>query len=414
MTTRPVNAPHAWRPLHCWPLLAVVVAAGIVWAPTSARAQQGSMLLTIDLPDSPSAGAQLFSRKACGRCHSIGSSRERIGPDLGQVLVTESAFDVAGELWNHSPIMRARMAELGIARPTISADEMAELLTFLAAYRYRSAQIGEEGDNRRGRQVFVDKGCAGCHEEGGLAWGRLGPNLQKYRGEASAIYLTQAMWNHSAPMGAAIRRQGMDFPQLSGPEVSDLVAYLRAGAGGVTERPYFEVGRPAQGRDVFERKQCIRCHAIAGAGGTRGPDLAIGRRMDSVADVAATMWNHSQRMTREFEQAGLSLVAFSGQEMADLIAYLYFVNASHVRGLPARGSNVFAEKCSVCHSVGAGERVGPDLSTIPSLEAPIDIMAAMWNHASGMQAELDARNLEWPVLEAGEAADVIAFILSSR
>jgi hypothetical protein len=31
-----------------------------------------------------------------------------------------------------------------------------------------------------------------------------------------------------------------------------------------------------------------------------------------------------------------------------------------------------------------------------------------------MQAELDARNLEWPVLEAGEAADVIAFILSSR
>lgn len=404
---------YPWPPRVRW--LAIMVAAiGLLSVPAPAGAQQGSILLSIDLPDTPSVGAQLFSRKGCSRCHTIGSTRERIGPDLGQVLVTDSAFDVAGELWNHSPIMRARMAELGIARPTITADEMSQLLTFLAAYRYRSFQTGNEGDSRRGRQVFEQKGCAGCHEEGGTAFGRLGPNLQKYRGEASAIYLAQAMWNHSERMGAVMRSQRVDFPELTGREITDLVAYLRASPSGVIERPYFEVGRPEAGREVFERKQCLQCHAIAGEGGTLGPDLALDQRMDSVAEVAATMWNHSQRMTTAFERAGLTLVTFSGQEMADLIAYLYFVNASHVRGLPARGSNIFAAKCSVCHSVGAGERVGPDLAAIPSLDEPIDIIAAMWNHASTMQAELDARNLEWPELERGEAADVIAFILSGR
>ena len=46
------------------------------------------------------------------------------------------------------------------------------------------------------------------------------------------------------------------------------------------------------------------------------------------------MWNHSQAMAAEFARRGMPRVTFSGEEMADIIAYLYFVNYANVRGRP--------------------------------------------------------------------------------
>jgi mono/diheme cytochrome c family protein len=134
----------------------------------------------------------------------------------------------------------------------------------------------------------------------------------------------------------------------------------------------------------------------------------------STSSLAGLMWNHSQGMTAELSRRNLPRVTFSGQEMADILAYLYFVNYANVPANSGRGGVIFTRKCSPCHSVGAGQLVGPDLGSATHLDEPIAVIAAMWDHAPKMERELRARGLPWPRLEPGEAADLTAFLLSRR
>ncbi|MBI2834570.1 MAG: cytochrome c, partial [Acidobacteria bacterium] len=169
-------------------------------------------------------------------------------------------------------------------------------------------------------------------------------------------------------------------------------------------------------RDLFADKSCNSCHAIAGKGGKGGPDLGTRPRelVRSVSEIAGLMWNHSQGMTAEFQRRRIARVTFSGQEMADIIAYLYFVNYANVRGFPSRGAQLFVEKCSTCHTISGGRRVGPDLATAPRLDEPIAIITAMWNHAPTMEQELRSRGLPWPRFQLGETADLAAYLLTRR
>ncbi len=196
----------------------------------------------------------------------------------------------------------------------------------------------------------------------------------------------------------------------------DLITYLRTGGGGASDLLYFEPGNPRRGRELFTSKRCTICHAIAGRGGRVGPDLVnAGRELvRSASEVAALMWNHSQGMTAAFERQGLERASFSGQEMADIIAYLYFVSYAHVRGTPSRGAEVFADRCSTCHSVGKGPGVGPDLAGVPGLDEPLAIITAMWNHATTMEEEMRTRGLPYPRFEPGDAADLTAYLIRSR
>lgn len=382
----------------------------------AALGQRGTVLLSVELPDAPTAGARLFAQKRCVRCHSLGGAQPRIGPDLGRILFSGTVLDLAGALWNHAPVMREKMQEFKIQPPTMTSSEMADIVALLTAYRYYLTELGEPGNPAAGRKVFMSKGCAGCHSEDTSAWDRPGPGLQSYRGRFSAIFLAQAMWNHGPEMAYVMRAQGVPWPKFAGREMGDLLAYLQSDSGGTNnDRVYFEPGSPRRGRELFSSKRCLACHSIAGVGGRGGPDLGIkGRELvGSVASIAGLMWNHSQSMTAEFKRRGITRVTFSGQEMADIIGYLYFVNYATVRAVPARGAQLFVAKCSTCHSLGGGKRVGPDLASI-NLQEPFAIMASMWNHAPKMERELRARGLGWPRFAPGEAADLVAFLLQGR
>jgi len=199
--------------------------------------------------------------------------------------------------------------------------------------------------------------------------------------------------------------------------MGDLLAYLQAGNSGAgAQRVYFEPGSPRRGRELFAAKRCDACHAVAGRGGSGGPDLGTrGRELvGSVSAVAGVMWNHSRRMTAEFARRGIAHAEFSGQEMADVIAYLYFVNYASVTGHPGRGRQLFADKCAACHTVGAGPNVGPDLADTLGLDDPLAVVAAMWNHAPHMEEAARRRGLVWPRFETGDAADLAAFLLPGR
>ncbi len=390
------------------------VATVVLVASLTLDGQMPPVSLSIELPDNPTAGARLFVEKRCVRCHALGNDESRLGPNLGRIQFRGTVLDLAGSLWNHAPAMREKMQDLKIQPPTLDARELADLLAFLTAYRYYLTEVGQPGDPSAGRTLFQAKGCVGCHGPNG-AFQTPGPSLDPLRGTLSAILLAQTMWNHGPEMAAVMRGRGVPWPRFSGREMGDLLAFLQAGSpGSDSERVYFEPGSPRRGRDLFAGR-CAVCHAIAGAGGRVAPDLGTGARelVGSVPAIAGLMWNHSQGMMAELQRRGLARVTFSGQEMADVIAYLYFVNYANVRGQPDRGARLFADKCAACHSLGGGTRVGPDLSGT-GLEDPVAILAGMWNHAPAMEQELRRRGLPWPRLEPGEAADLTAFLLGRR
>ena len=396
-------------------VLTIVAATACVGALVAAT---GTVPLSIELPDNPTAGARVFVEKNCVRCHGLGAGEGRIGPDLGRIHFRGTVLDLAGVFWNHAPVMREKMADLKIVQPHLDPREMADLVAFLTAYRYYLTEVGQSGNPAAGRAVFDAKGCPQCHAtSGATTFDKPGPRLDRYRGQYSAILLAQVMWNHSPEMARVMRGRGVPWPRLTGKEMGDLLAYLQAGnVSSSRERVYFEPGSPRRGKELFASKRCIRCHAIAGVGGASGPDLGTRPQelVGSVTAIAALMWNHSQAMTAEFARRGVPRVTFSGGEMADIIAYLYFVNYANVRANPERGGVLFVDKCSSCHSVGGGRQVGPDLETTPGLNDPVAIMSAMWNHASGMEQELRKHGLAWPRLEPGDAADLTAFLLTRR
>lgn len=400
-----------------WPVLALLAATGalaVSVAEVTARAP-AVVRLTVELPDNPMAGASLFVSKQCERCHALGGSDAKLGPDLGRIHYPGTVLDFAAAFWNHAPVMREKMRDLKITPPSLSSREMADLVAFLTAYRYYLAQLGEAGNPALGREVFVVKGCARCHGEPG-DWSKVGPALNRLRGRFSAIYLAQTMWNHGAEMEKAMRRERVRWPRFAGREMGDLLAYLQSGDAARAERVYFEPGSPRRGRELFAEKRCEACHAIGGAGGRGGPDLGA-RGQDligSVSAVAGLLWNHNLEMTAEFRRRGLPRVTFSGQEMADVIAYLYFVNYATVKADTERGATVFASKCAACHSALEVRRVGPGLGEPADLDEPLAVITAMWNHAPGMEQALASRRMTWPRLEPGEAADLTGFLLAER
>lgn len=393
-------------------LLGVALAARFAFSAQPAKEEQ-SVRLAIALPDNPAAGARLFAAKKCVACHSLGGDRPGVGPDLGRIHLTGTVLDIAGSFWNHSPVMREKMRDLRIQPPSIDSGEMADLVAFLTAYRYYLTELGRPGDPAAGHAVFDAKSCSRCHGQPG-DWGKVGPSLERLRGRFSSIYLAQAMWNHGPEMVAAMKAQHVPWPRFAGREMGDLLAYLQAGnAGRGAPRVYFEPGSPRRGQELFTAKRCDACHAIGGRGGRGGPDLGTRDRelVGSVSSIAGLMWNHTVGMAAEFSRRGLSHVKFSGEEMADIIAYLYFVNYAEVRGTPSRGGRLFAERCAACHGAA---RVGPDLSAAPELDEPIALVAAMWNHAPRMEEETRARGLLWPRFQKGDAADLAAFLLAQR
>jgi mono/diheme cytochrome c family protein len=174
------------------------------------------------------------------------------------------------------------------------------------------------------------------------------------------------------------------------------------------------IGDPARGQTMFVEKGCVHCHAVRGAGGRVGPDLGRSAVKGSFYDVVAAMWNHVEAMNDRMEQMRLVRPRFEGSEMADLLAFLYFLNYFDEPGDVRRGKALFNEKhCIQCHAVGReGGRTAPRLDVVERGTPPLKIAQDLWNHGPGMTAAMRARNLEVPAFRGNEIVDLFAFLRS--
>jgi mono/diheme cytochrome c family protein len=358
-------------------------------------------------PDNPLQGRLLFESRNCLKCHGITADAPGIGPDLGQGAFRGSFLDLGAALWNHVPAMSLEVERAKLSWPELAPKEAVDLLSFLYFIDY----LGQPGDATAGQRVFRREGCVSCHAVNGKG-GSLGPDLGKLQRFASPLVVAQQIWNHGPRMLANIRRRGMAPPSFAPGDLADLSAYLRQRSD-PTPKPgvLLAPGNPNHGRVVFDAEGCSSCHGEDARGG-EGPDLARSSLPRSAEALAGTMWNHALQMHGLMVERGIGWPTFTTEDLADLLAFVYFLPFSDPPGNPARGAAVFEERsCSSCHAPDVkGEHAGPDLFHSAAVRSPETLVAAMWSHAPFMAEAILAEGRPWPELDGQQLRDLLAFL----
>jgi mono/diheme cytochrome c family protein len=173
-------------------------------------------------------------------------------------------------------------------------------------------------------------------------------------------------------------------------------------------------GAATNGEKLFASFKCASCHGDKGQGGS-APALAGSSGPVSSPDaMAAAMWSHATKMWQAVDAAGIERPRITPEQAADLYAYLSGVSGrQNPVGAAARGQQVFEAKlCASCHEqVDTG---APNLAVQAGRFSAFSMVAALWQHGSGMLARMVAQNKEWQVLSAQEMADIIAYLNTKK
>ena len=88
---------------------------------------------------------------------------------------------------------------------------------------------------------------------------------------------------------------------------------------------------PKRGRKLFVSKGCVACHSINGVGGHDAPKLdahTMDKKMNPF-DFAAKMWRAAPAMIAVQEEAFGEQIYFTGDELADIAAFVHNDKEQH-------------------------------------------------------------------------------------
>lgn len=169
----------------------------------------------------------------------------------------------------------------------------------------------------------------------------------------------------------------------------------------------------ARGEQVFETVACVQCHSVNGRGGSGAPDLGLTLdRGFTPATLAATMWNHAPGMWAAMHDRQIVAGDLNEQAAQDLMAFFYSARFFEKPGDAARGKRAFESRgCQGCHGLsGAIKSGGKPVSSWDSLQDPIALIEAMWNHRAQMQAESASRGVPAPQISAQDLTDMLVYL----
>jgi mono/diheme cytochrome c family protein len=227
-------------------------------------------------------GEILLGELNCVACHAPPEGwGERLGanpgPDLSGVGARLTTEDI------HTMIQYPRFVKTGTRMPAIFGHDDREPGEIEALTHYlASLKPGEEeeampvGDEERGGKLYHEVGCVACHmpdvQYRPASWGDgVEPEMPSIpsvpialAGAYSEDYLARFL------MDPLKYRTGGRMPdmKLTAQEAADIAKYLKTGP---TPSPPFEpsdfAADPeliARGKDLFESRRCVSCHAVAG------------------------------------------------------------------------------------------------------------------------------------------------------
>jgi cytochrome c2 len=362
-----------------------------------------------DLSGDPIQGRRIFIERGCPGCHSIWGNGGTLGPDLGEVGGGRSLLQLAGMFWNHTPRMIETVRNQGLTWSEFTESELADVISYI----YYVKLFDPPGDPVLGERWFVEKRCRDCHAVGSSG-GSIAPALDGYARYIAPIPLAQGMWNSGPAMRAVQAAVAVPMPLFFGSEIADIQAYIRSASNAAeSDVSLLPPPDPENGARLFHTKQCSHCHGSTGRGTSLGPDLRTAIEQLRVSEIAGTLWTHSARMTEEIMRQGITFPRFEGAELADVIAYLYYLRFHDAAGSVQEGERLFTTKgCALCHALDGRAAVGPDLRQSEAATRPLGLATAMWGHAPAMYDRAEAANIEWPLFEGDEMRDLSAYLMS--
>ncbi len=344
----------------------------------------------------PVAGRRVFVERDCARCHAIWGNGGTLGPDFATAGAGRSLLQLAGLFWNHTPGMIETVRSRGFDWPKFTEEELADIISYI----YYVKLFDAPGDPESGERWFREKRCVDCHSVGGRGGGS---PLDDYASYIAPIMLAEGMWNHGPAMQRQQAARGISVPIFVAREVADIQAYIRQ-ASSLRDRKVTLLSPPDpnRGRQLFAAKRCTACHGASGEGTDSGPDVRTATQRLTVSEIAGRLWNHSALMWQAMRDRGVAFPAFAGSEMADLIAFLYYLRFYETEGDVEVGERLYVRKgCAACHGPDQAS-VAPDLADSEAILSPLGLATAMWEHAPDMFDLLEEEHREWPRFEGDE------------
>lgn len=239
-------------------------------------------------------GRKTFTEKGCAGCHAFPGQPDSAGPPVSRWASVSDPIELARQMWNHAPGMRAAMTAKGGKLPELTAAEMNDIITCLSSLPNIKARPGQFSpvSAETGQTLVEVKGCNTCHK-GAMAL----PGKKSY---TTAAEIASAMWNHAARMESV--------GQLRPEEMRRIVGYLWS------RQFENEGGDSARGAKLFQTKACAGCH------GSSAPYLAHGEESSSYGMVAV-LWHHGPEMLRQMKTKNVAWPQFVGSDISDLIAF---------------------------------------------------------------------------------------------
>ncbi len=243
-------------------------------------------------PGDAGRGKALFASKGCSGCHNLTTQGAKKGPPVSQWSALTDSIAMARSMWNHSPQMRMEMTAAKMAWPTFTRQQFVDLHVYLRNLPNRKPGEDEYSleSADSGAEIFVSKGCSGCHQGSLALEGR-------FQGRTMTDF-SVAMWNHAPKM--------LQMP----PEIS--VVEMRRLVGYLWSLQYFESpGNAKQGAKVYREKNCLQCH---GPKPPSNPGNSIG--------MVSVLWTHGPKMLEQMKAKNIPWPRFKDDELSNLVAYL--------------------------------------------------------------------------------------------
>jgi mono/diheme cytochrome c family protein len=255
-------------------------------------------------PGDAARGKRLFDVRGCAKCHGLTDSPLSAAPPVKQWRALTDPISLAEAMWNHAPRMLSEAAAKRVSWPTLSGQDLADLLVYLRnlpAMRERSSRF-EISASGNGEPLFQAKGCAGCHQSADY--------LSRRISARTLTDIAAAMWDHAPRMRAAMKSA---VPRFDTGEMRDLLSYLWA------RRFLEDAGNASRGKRAFANKRCNSCHGQASSG---APDLTAASNSYTGATMVSALWRHGPGMLAQMKAREIPWPRFNGHEMSDVIAYL--------------------------------------------------------------------------------------------
>jgi mono/diheme cytochrome c family protein len=210
----------------------------------------------------------------------------------------------------------------------------------------------------RGRQLFFEKACYGCHRIEGLAAGTLGPDLS----ESGKKFKINYLWEHTVNPRAFSATSFMPKFELSDDDIKAIVIFLKSRRGinfsETTMEQYkarihetkltpgtplaAEIPVVTRGEQLIAQRSCTACHKLGEKDGRIAPDLTF---EGLIRDQDWTLAHFKNPRSRVPD----SIMPSFGFPDADFTAMSAYLDSRKTAPAFQSGEEIYKGICARCH-----------------------------------------------------------------